>query len=166
MKRLFSIAALGVAVIVAFLAYRCLFPTEDQRIRRMLAGVADAVSVPPDPKPLGNLVAVQKLIGFFAADAEIVVDAPEVGKHSLAGRDEIMQAVLAVRSNVKGLKVEFLDIDVAVDSQKQTAVAGLTAKATVKAERDFGVPELRMQMVKTDGHWLITRVETVKTLSL
>ncbi len=165
-KLLLRLVALGLVVTVCFMAYRHFFPSETQRIRRVLAEVAQAASVPDNPTVLGNLVAAQELAGHFCADAEVIVNAPEVGRRSLVGRDEIQQAVLAVRSNVKALKIEFLDVNIELDSQKQSATAELTAKATAKAERDFGIQELKVQFKKTEGNWCITRIETVKTLSL
>ncbi len=165
-KRILHFFALGFVMALVILAYRHFFPSEEQRIRRVLIEVAQAASVQNNPTPLGNLAAAQELAGHFSADAEIIVNVPEVGKKSLVGREEIRQAVLAVRSNLKGLKVEFLDINLELDRQRQSATAELTAKATAKAERDFGVQELQVQLKKLDGRWCLTRIETVKTLGL
>jgi hypothetical protein len=47
----------------------------------------------------------------------------------LQGRDELMQAVMGAMQHVRGLKVEFLDINVTLDAGNQTAMANLTGKA-------------------------------------
>ena len=163
-KRLPRIVLLVLAVALLVLAYRHWFPNEEQRIRRMLSDVAREACIPANPKPLGNLAAAQKLASFFSPEVEIHVDAPSYGQHTLMGRDEIMQAVLAARANLKNLKVEFLDPNVALDASQESATVELTAKVTHTGERDFGVQELKFQMKRLDGQWRINRVETVRTL--
>ena len=86
-------------------------------------------------------------------------------QRTLTGRDEITQAAMGARSGVSALKVEFLDVTVIVGPDRQSAVADLTAKAQVPGDKDFTVQELKFTLKKMDGEWLITRVETVKTLS-
>jgi hypothetical protein len=39
-----------------------------------------------------------------------------------------------------------------------------TARVNANNSQDFGVQELRFQLRKIEGDWLITRAETVKTL--
>jgi hypothetical protein len=52
-----------------------------------------------------------------------------------------------------------------VGPDKQSAVADLTVEAKVSGERDPIVWEMKFTLRKTDGQWLITRVETVRTLN-
>ena len=40
-----------------------------------------------------------------------------------------------------------------------------TVKVNAGDSKDYGVQELHFQFKKVDGNWLISRVETVKTLS-
>jgi hypothetical protein len=54
---------------------------------------------------------------------------------------------------------------VALAADKQSATVDLTARARVGGEPDSYVQEMKFVLKKTDGHWLIVRVETVKTLS-
>ena len=76
------------------------------------------------------------------------------------------QAALGARSALSGLKVQFPDINITVAPDKQSAVADLTVEANVAGERDPIVQEMKFTLQKTDGEWLITRVETVRTLSI
>ena len=48
---------------------------------------------------------------------------------TIMGRDEITQAALAARSTVSSLSVKFLDVDVTVAPDKQSATADLTVEA-------------------------------------
>ena len=52
-----------------------------------------------------------------------------------------------------------------VGADKLSAEVSCTLRVTVGNEKDFGVQEMRFQFKKIDGEWLITRVETVKTLT-
>jgi hypothetical protein len=54
---------------------------------------------------------------------------------------------------------------VTVAPDKQSAVADLTVQANISGEPDPIVQEMKFTLRKIDGRWLITRVETVRTLS-
>ena len=86
-------------------------------------------------------------------------------QHRLLGRDEIKEAALGARATLSGLKVQFPDIKITVAPDKQSAVADLTVEANVAGDRDSIVQEMKFTFRQTDGEWLITRVETVRTLS-
>jgi hypothetical protein len=148
------------------LGYWRFFPSQETRIRRMLGDLARVVSTSPNSSPLANLAAANQLAGFFTKDVEINVDVPTLGRHTFSGREEIIQAAAAARSNSRGVKIEFLDILVRLQADKQSAVADLTAKVTRAGERDFDVQELKFRARKVDGGWRIARVDTVRTLGL
>ncbi len=86
-------------------------------------------------------------------------------EHTFSSRDEIMQAAAAAYSALNGIKVEFLDVNVMVGADKQSATAGLTLKAQAAGDKDFIAQEMKFTLQKIDGKWLITRVETVRTLT-
>jgi hypothetical protein len=85
---------------------------------------------------------------------------------SFEGRDELVRWIMGARQNWSWLKVEFLDVNVTINADGQTAVANFTGKATVPSDRDFFVQEFNFLLKKVDGKWLIYRIESVKTLSL
>jgi hypothetical protein len=64
-----------------------------------------------------------------------------------------------------GLTVKFPDINVTVDPDQQSAQADITVEAQAPGEQDMTVQEMRFTLRKLDGKWLITRVQTVRTLS-
>ena len=107
----------------------------------------------------------QSVAGFFSTNIEVNIDVPGRVQHDFMGRDEITQAALASRSAVSGLKVKFPDISVMVAPDKQSATADVTLDATVSGESDAIVQELKFTFQKIDGQWLITRIETIRTLS-
>jgi hypothetical protein len=61
--------------------------------------------------------------------------------------------------------VKFPDINVTVAPDKNSATADVTVEGTVSGEHDAILQEMKFTFEKTDGHWLINRVETVRVLS-
>ena len=165
-KTILRVAALLVIGWLLLLGYRHFFPSQETRIRQMLGELARVVSMPPNSSPLANLAAANELVSSFTPDVEINVNVPGAGQHALSGREEIIQAAVAARSHSRGVKVEFLDIIVRLQADKQSAVTDLTAKVTQTGERDFDVQELKFRLKKVGSEWRIARVETVRTLGL
>ena len=165
-KTIARIIVLAVIGWMLLLGYWHFFPSQETRIRRMFGELARVVSISPNSSPLANLAAANELASFFTKDVEINLDVPGVGRHTFTGREEIIQAAVAARSNSRSVKVEFLDINVKLDAGKESATVDLTAKVTQPAEHDFSVQELKFQLQKVDGEWRIARVDTVRTMGL
>jgi len=159
--RLFLIAVL---VAAAIWGWRLLFPGPEQVIRKELAQLAAASSIVPNEAPLTKLAKAQRLASFFTTDAEVMVDIPNRSLQAFNGREEIQQAALGARAILNSLRVHFVDIEVNVAPNKQLAIAHLTATADLPGEKVPEVEELQFGFKKVDRDWLISRVETVKTL--
>jgi hypothetical protein len=142
-----------------------LFPSPEKVIRQRLTKLARTASFSSGESDLARLAAAQSLAGYFATNVEINLDVPGRLQHRLLGRDEIKQAAFGARSTLRGLKVQFPDINITVAPDKQSAVADLTVEANVAGEHDSIVQEMKFTFQQTDGEWLITRIETVRTLS-
>ncbi len=142
-----------------------LFPSPEKVIRSRLQNLARTISFEPADGTIARGYSVQKAAGFFTTDAEINVDGRGLEPLHFSGRDEIQQALLWAARSLRGLKVEFLDINLTLDQDKQSAKANLTGKWTPTGDRDFGVLEFNFLLKKVDGTWLIYRVDSVKTLS-
>jgi hypothetical protein len=159
--RLVLVGALG------SLGYWCwtfFFPSPERAIRQELAELARAASIAPNEAPLTKLAKTQKLLSFFASDAQVTIEVPGRLTQTLNGRDDLQQAALGARSMLNNLRVELLDVVVTVSADKRSAGAELTATATLPGEKIPEVQELQMSFKKTDHDWVITRVETVRTL--
>ena len=142
-----------------------LFPSPEKVIRKRLTELARTASSSPGESDLARLAAARSLAGFFSTNVELQVELPELSQRDSIDREEITQAAFVARSRAGGLKVKFPDINVTVAPDKQSAVADLTVQANISGERDPIVQEMKFTLRKTDGQWLITRVETVRTLS-
>jgi hypothetical protein len=142
-----------------------LFPSPEKVIRSRLNRLAGTVSFEPKDGIIARGYRAEKAAGYFTADVEVSVNVRGIEPMVFSGREEIQQRALGAARLLRGLKVEFLDINVTLGPDKQTATANLTAKWTIPGDREFNVQEFNFQLKKVDGEWLIYRVETVKTLS-
>jgi len=159
--RLFLAAAIAAA---GFWAWTLLFPGPEQVIRKELTQLAATASITPNEAPLAKLAKAQRLASFFSEDAEVRVDIPNRPYQDFNGREEIQQAALGARALLNVLKVQFLDMEVRLAPDKQSAVVRLTATADLPGEKVPEVQELEFRLKKVDRDWFIRRVETVKTL--
>ena len=164
-KWIMRLAIVAVLVVAGFWVWRTFFPGPEEAIRKQLTGLAQAASFSGNEAPLARLANAQKMAGFFTTDVEVTVDIPGRSQQTFSGREEVMQAAVAARSTVSGLRVDFLDMIITVLPDGQSALVNLTARAKVPTEKDFYVQELKLSLKKVQGDWLIFRVETVKTLS-
>jgi hypothetical protein len=164
MKIAFRLALLVAAAALGFWLWAVLFPSPEKVVLKKIAGLATTATFSVGDGNITRAAKVANLIGFFAVDAEINLDAPGSATRTLSGRDEIRDTARAGFSSLAALKVEFLDVSVRLGAGKMTADVNCTARVTAGDKKDFGVQEMRFHFKKVDGDWLITRAETVKTL--
>ncbi len=166
MKNIFRLVLVAALVALGVWLWFVLFPSPEKVIRKRLTELARTASFSPNEGNLARLAGAQNLAFFFSTNIEVDIDVPGLVQHNLMGRGEITQAALGARSAVSGLDVKFPDINVMVAPDKQSAVADLTVEANIFNERDPIVQEMKFTLQKTDGKWLVTRIETVRTLSI
>ncbi len=142
-----------------------LFPRPEKVIRHQLAKLAADVSFSQSEGNLSRLARVENVADFFSSNVEVNIDMPGREQHSFAGRDEITQAALGTRQAVASLRVKFPDIDVSLAPDKQSAMADSTVEVSISSDPDPLVQELKISFQKTEGNWLIDKIETVRTLS-
>ena len=164
MKIAFRIALLAAAAALGFWLWSIFFPSPEKVVLKKIAGLADTATFSASDGNISRATKVSNLIGYFATDAEISFDVAGYPVRTLSGRDEIMEAARAGFASLTTLQVQFLDVTARIGPDQQTAEASCTAKVNAGDKRDFGVQEMRFQLKKSDGDWLITKVETVKTL--
>jgi hypothetical protein len=165
MKIVFRIILFAALAALGIWLWTVLFPGPEKVIRKRLTELARTASSAPGESDLVRLAAARNLAGFFSTSVELQVELPELSRRDSIDREEITQAAFVVRSRAGGLKVKFPDINVTVAQDKQSAVADLTVQANISGESDSIVQEMKFTLRKINGQWLITRVETVRTLS-
>jgi len=164
MKIAVRLSLLTVGVVIGAWLWTIFFPSPEKIVRRRLAQVAEDVSFNANESPLAALGKTQKLAGLFNTNVDVEVDLPERSQHSVATRDEIMQAAAGAHTEASDLSVKFLDLNVTLAADKQSATADLTVEARA-AGKDSFTQEMKFTFEKIGGDWLITRIETVRTLS-
>ena len=165
MKIVMRLVLMAVLIAAGVWLWTILFPGPEKIVRKRLAQAASEASFKSGENPLVSAARAETLAGFFSTNVEVNIDLPEHGQHSFVGREEIMQAAAGARSAVRSLKVEFPDMNITVGPDKLSAVADVTVKVQAAGEKDFYVQEMKFTFQKIGGDWLITRVETVRTLS-
>ena len=126
--------------------------------------LAATTTIRPGDGTVTRVTKVSNLIGYFSPDAVITYDVTGWALRSVSGRDEIREIAAGGFANVASLSVRFQDATARVAADQQSAIVSCTVRVSAGDSKDFGIQELRLQFRKIDGDWLITRVETVKTL--
>src|SRR5580692_11139037 len=157
---LLVLAALGVWLWTVF------FPSPEKVIRKKLAKLAQDASFTQNENNLIKLADAQNLPDFFTDNVQVNINIPGHEQQTLAGKDEIRTAALASRQAATDLEIKFPDVNITVAPDKNSATADITVDATVSGERDAIIQEFKFTFQKTDGQWLINRVETVQNVSL
>ena len=154
------------AVVAGLLAWAwvAMHPSPEKLIRKQLDGVARAASFRANQGALAKLAGAESLEDFFSTNVEIKIDVPGHQEHRLMGRSEIPQVAMGVRSSVRSLSVTFPDVTVLVNADQQSAIADATLQVKIGGESDMIVQEVKVTLRRTNGQWLIVKVETVRTL--
>ena len=162
--RWFSRAVLaGVLAALGIWCWHTWFPSPEKAIRKRLKELAQLASFASNEAPVARLFNCEKLTTLFTSDVKIELDATG-WQQTLSGHDQLFQAAMVVRQRFGGFSVDFIDIDITLGPERQSAITDLTAKGKMAGEKDLLVEELRFSLKKVKGMWLINRVETVKTL--
>ena len=141
-----------------------LFPSPEKVIAGRIEKLARAASVRPDEGTIGRMAGAQSAGNYFDSSVEINIDVPGHQQHTTLSRDDIVQTLMAAHVN-GGLTVKFPDISVTVASDGMNAQADVTVEAQAPGDPDLIVQQMRFTLRKIDGKWLITRVQTVRSLS-
>lgn len=165
MRRWIKAGLLLAAVLsVGFLAFQTLFPSPQKVIRKRLVELARLASFDTNEAPLAKLVNAAKLGSYLAARVELALDMPGRGPQTFNGRDELIQAATAARTQLSALNVQFPDIVVIVASDGQSAEANVTVKARIGGQSELYIEEMKFSLEKFRGDWLIHRIDSVNTL--
>src|ERR1039457_1061508 len=151
MKIASRLALLAAAAGLGFWLWTVLFPSPEKIVLKKISSLAATATVSASDGNIIRAGKVSNFIGYFSTDVEIVCDAPELGVHTLSGRDEIRQSAAGAFTQLTSLKVQFLDATARVGADKQTAEATCTARVSANDGKDFGIQEVRFQFKKIDG---------------
>lgn len=162
MRKAFQFLAVAILALLLAGAYKWLFPSDESRIRQGLDNLAVAVSFAAPQGALATLGTVNGLRDLLAAEVSVDLSGISGLRDQMQGREEIIQLALAVRSQLRKLRVRFADIQILIGSDHQSAVANVVALADLDEEKNSLAQVLKMEWRKADKKWRITRVETVE----
>jgi hypothetical protein len=164
MRHIFRFTLLAGLIALGYRGWTVFFPNPQKVIRHRLLKLADLASFSPHEGNISRIASVEKLGQYFTEDAEVTVDVPGNEVRTVNGRAELTQAALAARSALSGLRAKFVDITIAMGTDRESATAHLTLMANVSGEKELVVQEMKFYFKDVKGDWLIHRIETIKTL--
>jgi hypothetical protein len=157
--RLVIIAGLAAA---GYWAWTVMFPNPRAVVWRRLEKLAEIGSFATNEGQLTKLAAVQKMGGYFSDQVVVNVHVSGEETHEFYNRDELVQALQAGRMSVNSVLVKFKGPKIEITPGNQEAIIGVALTADINGEKDAMVEDLKIEMKKIDGDWLITHVETVQ----
>ena len=150
----------AVMVLLAAVSTGCARSDED-RIRRRLEELAQTVSIEDRETPMIRQARATRLTSYLTPDATIDVGAPF---SPVAGREAVLQVAAAVRVPAGGVRVEFTEVRVTVDTQTRRALATVTASVTAGVAfggEQLEARELDMVFSEIGGEWFVEQVRLV-----
>jgi hypothetical protein len=159
--------AVILAVIAASLwfGWRWMFPDDEAQIKAVLARIAEGLGGDTGSNgEVGRIARAASLRNEFAPDVTIDAGAP---LQRLTGRDSIIGAAARMNSTVRNLEIQFPDVSVHVDPDRQTATATVTAEARFEDRagiRVIDARELEVGFKRIDGNWVISAVTVMRPL--
>jgi hypothetical protein len=165
MKYILRFILLAGLILLGLWAWSVFFPNPATVIHRRLVQLSRLAAFSGNEGNITAGVNAERIGAFFAEDIKVNVDVPGIETATFVHREDLQQAALAARSSgVSVSKLKFQDINITVSPDGQSATADLTLEAAVSTQRDPIVQELKFTLNKVDRDWLITEVDTVKTL--
>ncbi len=165
MEKFIRIVLIAALIGAGFFVWWHFFPSPERAIKSRLNDLAETISFGPSDQGISRMLAADKVGGFFMLEVELTIDVPGYrARQTINSRTEIRQGLLGAQQNFNSVNVEFLDINVTVDPGGTSAVANLTLDLHIRGERAV-LQELNVTFQLVEGKWLISKVETVQTLS-
>ncbi len=165
MKIALRVVFFAVIAGLTFWLYTILFPSPEKVIRKQLLDTARAASFVANEGELARAGNLAGFAGCFADPVELKINVLGGQRETQLGRDELVQLGNEARNQLGSLKVQFLDITVIVAPDQEHADADLTVRASTPGDANYLVQEMKFTLRKINGHWLISRVETIKVLN-
>jgi hypothetical protein len=152
-----------VALLVTYFSYQWWF-NPSRAIKRQLGELAATLSVPAEGSDVDRLARLARLARFFAPDVSV-----RLGRSGpvVSGREALVGAVAAWKPPAGGWHVEFVDVQVTLESET-TARSVFTVQVTTRdaqtGQLAIDAREAAVEMAREDGVWVITAAEPVETL--
>ena len=137
-----------------------LIPSDERLIHKRLTALAEQVSIQPKESSLARLAKANRVVEFFTPEVTVEVEGLDV---TVNDRNDLREALIAARGNLREAEVQFVDVHVRFPEEKRSAVAYATAVAHLDNETNAFARSLKMNLRKVERNWLISRVESIAT---
>ena len=158
--RLYAAVLVAAALLIGFQAYRILFPSDEQLIRRRLDEIAAAVNMRAE-----GLDAVTRAaqIGRALTD-DVEIRTPQ--GTTIRGKDTVMGIAARLETRSGGLNLKFQDVTITMDDERHAHVELTATYADPESDgRTLDAAEFTLQMIKPAREWLVARVAPVTVLA-
>jgi hypothetical protein len=162
MKLAVRLLMLAGLIALGYWAWTAAFPNPRKVVWHRLEKLAQLASFPPNEGQLAKLANVQKIAGYFSDQVTVNVDVSGVEKVEYNNREDLIQALQGARMATSSVKAKFLGPKIEMTPGNLEAIVGVALTADVSGEQNALVVDLKIEMKKIDGDWLITRVESVQ----
>jgi hypothetical protein len=145
------------AALATYFSYQWWF-NPHRVVKRRLGEIAATLTVPEREAELGRITRVAQLRRYLAEDVHVRVGRSE---SPLTSREAVLAAV-ASWAPPGGWNVDFVDVDVAVDSSiraRTFVTAEMTSRDPGTGERVFDSRDATLGLVNRDGEWVVSEVE-------
>ena len=164
MKRTLSLLVALVLVAGTYFALRPWLSGDERVVRENLRELAEAASFEAAEQRGARLGLAASIGRFFTPDVTIDIGAPF---HAIRGRDAVMALAATAPVPRRGVRIEFVDVQVWMGEDRQSAVAYLTATGAASdqtGESSVDARELEMGFRKMDGEWLVERIKEINPI--
>lgn len=148
-------------MLLAVWLFQKLFPGDEKIIRRRLNELALSLSVKATDPALARIARANKLAEYFSPDVVINLTGVAANFANMSGRDQLLEVIRMARLNVQQAQIELFDIS--LELAQGSATAHFTALVHLNGEKNSMVQELKVELNKMNGDWVIARADSVKT---
>ena len=153
------------ALLVVVWGAGALFPSEERRIRQRLDELAETASMEAGEPPLVRMSRAARIGRHFTEN--VVVDLGDPFR-LIRGREAAIGAAARIPVRPEGVTFEFVDVQVVVAPDEQTATVRLTAQGSGldvgTGDQVIDARELDMTLRQLAGEWLIGRVDGIEVI--
>lgn len=131
------------------------WPSEQRAVHARVTSLVEALDAGAGESELQRMARAATLAGALAPDVVVIVDEDR----QVAGRDMVLGMARQVLQTRTGTRVELDTLEVQLGASRTTALANATLRID-----DGTYHDVRLQMVKAEGTWLVQSAEIVRPL--
>lgn len=160
MKRLLQIIVLVAFGVGGYFVWTWTHPSPEKAIRKQMEKLAETLTGKPGEGNFARVAGINKTLSFFTLNIYINGEGIPQVNESIQGQTELQQALFAARSRIDGA-ITFHEIHVIVAPEATNARVNFHAVARLSGQNEPYSQDLKAEFVKTDGKWLISRVDPI-----